>query len=510
MHMQLLHNDRVVFFDRTDFGASNLSLPNGQCRINPRDEYLKVDCTAHSAEYDISTNSIRPLNIQTDTWCSSGTVLGDGRLAQTGGYNDGERDVKTFQPDCTNISNCDWVENPNALFEHRWYATNHVLPDGSSIILGGRRGFSYEFFPKTSTTSTLTPFPFLAEVNERGVENNLYAFVFLNVDGNLFVFANNRAILFDYKRNVVVRNYTTVPGGDPRNYPSTGSAVLLPIKNLELGAKAEAEVLICGGARHGAYVKAASQSWFLPALNSCARLKINDPNATWVMETMPMPRIMSDMLVLPNGDVLIINGAGAGTAGWELGREPVLSPVTYHPDNVLGSRFEVMKATTIPRMYHSCAVLLRDGRVLVGGSNPHHFYNFTNVLFPTDLTLEAFSPPYLDSNQASIRPSITSPGSSTIINYGTIIKIGFSISGLVNPSSIKVTMVRPPFNTHSFSMSQRNLVLTITAIVNPLGLGQFEIQVRTPGSSTMAPPGYYMLFVVHQNVPSKGIWVKLA
>ncbi|VVA91931.1 unnamed protein product [Arabis nemorensis] len=38
---------------------------------------------------------------------------------------------------------------------------------------------------------------------------------------------------------------------------------------------------------------------------------------------------------------------------------------------------------------NSTAILLRDGR---GGSNPHAFYNFTGVLFPTELSLEAFSP----------------------------------------------------------------------------------------------------------------------
>ncbi|KAL9234718.1 hypothetical protein vseg_009556 [Gypsophila vaccaria] len=517
MHMQLLNNDRVIMFDRTDSGASNLSLPDGQCRHNPRDQYLTIDCTAHSAEYDTLTNTIRPLNILSDTWCSSGTVLGNGVLAQTGGYNDGERVVRTFQPtNCsgtTSTNNCDWVEIPNGLFEHRWYASNHILGDGSSIILGGRRGFSYEFFPKTPSTSNLTPFPFLAEVNERGVENNLYPFIFLNVDGNLFVFANNRAILFDFKNNVVVRTYPTVPGGDPRNYPSTGSAVLLPIKNLELGDKAEVEVFICGGARHGAYVKAASKKWFLPALNSCARFKINDPNATWVMETMPKPRVMGDMLLLPNGDVLIINGAASGVAGWELGRDPVLNPVIYHPDNNIiaigGSRFELMNASTTPRMYHSCAILLRDGRVLVGGSNPHRFYNFTNVLFPTDLSLEAFLPPYLDHTHSNLRPNIISPTSSTNINYGQIIKIRFSITGLLNPGSIKVTMVRPPFNTHSFSMSQRLLVLTNNNIVKAVSLGHFELQVLTPGSANVAPPGYYMLYVVHQNVPSIAIWIKL-
>ncbi|KAL2504023.1 glyoxal oxidase-related protein [Abeliophyllum distichum] len=74
MHMQLLNNDKVVIFDRTDFGRSNISLPNGICRNDPNDVALKHDCTAHSVEYDVSANSIRPLMILTDTWCSSGAV----------------------------------------------------------------------------------------------------------------------------------------------------------------------------------------------------------------------------------------------------------------------------------------------------------------------------------------------------------------------------------------------------------------------------------------------------
>lgn len=54
-----------------------------------------------------------------------------------------------------------------------------------------------------------------------------------------------------------------------------------------------------------------------------------------------------------------------------------------------------MNPTTIPRMYHSAATLLPDGRILVGGSNPHLQYDFSNVKYPTELSLEAFSPPYL-------------------------------------------------------------------------------------------------------------------
>jgi len=75
-------------------------------------------------------------------------------------------------------------------------------------------------------------FPFLVQTNNIGAENNLYPFVFLNVDGNIFIFANNRAILLDYTKNKVVKYYPTILGGEPINYPSSGSTVLLPITNI--------------------------------------------------------------------------------------------------------------------------------------------------------------------------------------------------------------------------------------------------------------------------------------
>ncbi|EOY14941.1 Glyoxal oxidase-related protein [Theobroma cacao] len=501
MHMQLLRNDRVVMFDRTDFGKSNLPLPNGKCRTDPNDTALKVDCTAHSVEYDVLTNKFRALMVQTDVWCSSGAIMPDGNLVQTGGFNDGERRVRVFSP----CSTCDWQEIPNGLAAKRWYATNHILPDGRQIVVGGRRQFNYEFVPKNVAANTFN-LPFLSETNDRGVENNLYPFVFLNVDGNLFIFANNRAILLDYVNNKVVKTYPTIPGGDPRSYPSTGSAVLLPLKNLKAPA-IQAEVLVCGGAPKGSYLEAL-RGKFIAALKTCARMTITDPNPQWVMETMPMARVMSDMILLPNGKVLIINGAGSGSAGWELGRNPVLSPALYLPDNKIGSRFQAQTPTTIPRMYHSTAVLLRDGRVLVGGSNPHTFYNFTGVLFPTELSLEAFSPAYLDAKFNNLRPTIVAPKSSSEIQYGKKLTVQVLITGKVAPNLVSVTMVAPSFTTHSFSMNQRVLVLGNDK-VTALEKSTYNIDVTTPRSANLAPAGFYLLFVVHQDIPSQGIWVKL-
>ncbi|TYH72880.1 hypothetical protein ES332_D05G286900v1 [Gossypium tomentosum] len=475
MHMQLLRNDRVVVFDRTDFGPSKLQLPNGKCRNDPSDTALKVDCTAHSVEYDVLTNTFRPLMVQTDVWCSSGAIMPNGNLVQTGGFNDGERRVRTFSP----CSTCDWQETPNGLAAKRWYASNHILPDGRQIIVGGRRQFNYEFVPKTITANTFS-LPFLSQTSERGVENNLYPFVFLNVDGNLFIFAINRAILLDYMKNKVVKTYPTIPVDDPRSYPSTGSAILLPLKNLEAAA-IQAEVLVCGGAPKGSYAQAV-RGKFIGALNTCVRIKITDPNPQWVMETMPLARVMGDMILLPNGNVLLINGAGSGTAGWELGRNPVLNP--YKPDNKIGTRFETQNPTTVPRLYHSTTALLRDGRVL------------------------AFSPAYLDTKFNNIRPIITAPKSMSGIKYGTKLTVRVVITRKVAKNQVSVTMVAPAFNTHSFSMNQRLLVLGNDKVA-ALGKVTYDIDVTTPCSGNLAPSGFYLLFVVHQGIPSKGIWVKL-
>ncbi|XP_058225435.1 aldehyde oxidase GLOX-like [Rhododendron vialii] len=502
MHMQLMINDRVVMFDRTDFGKSKIDLPNGKCREDPEELAVKKDCTAHSVEYDVVKNTVRPLMVLTDVWCSSGSLSPDGRLIQTGGFNDGDDVVRVFRP----CSGCDWEEVGSALARRRWYATNHLLPDGRQIIIGGRAQFNYEFYPKTGSGTKAYNLPFLVETNDKGIENNLYPFVFLNVDGHLFIFANNRAILFDYSKGTVVKTYPEMPDGNPRSYPSTGSAVLLPLKKLQ-GAIVEAEVLVCGGAPKGSYTSAQSGR-FVGALRTCGRIKITDPSPEWVMETMPRARVMGDMLLLPNGDVLIINGASAGSAGWEYGRNPVFNPVLYRPDNQVGSRFEVENPSSIPRMYHSTAILLRDGRVLVGGSNPHQLYEFTGVLFPTELSLEAFSPSYLDPGFANLRPTIISPISQAKLGYGQRVAVRFTVTGTLNGNSVTVTMVAPSFNTHSFSMNQRLLVLG-GGSVKALGKSTYEVGVVTPGSGNLAPSGYYLLFVVHQEIPSEGIWVHI-
>ncbi|KAF8683580.1 hypothetical protein HU200_044499 [Digitaria exilis] len=474
MHMQLLHNDRVIIFDRTDFGRSNLSLPNGRCRVNPLDKVLpNGDCTAYSVEYHVASNSFRSLSVFTDTWCSSGNVAPDGTLVQTGGWNDGYRNARTMPAfGGAGDKSCDWSEKQDALGANRWYATNQILPDGRAFIVGGLDQLSYEFYPKANPSDTsVVHMPFLEQTKD-AVLNNLYPFVHLNIDGNLFIFANNRAILLDYKRDTVVRT---------------------------------------------------THAHFVPALATCGRIKITDASPAWAIETMPSPRVMGDMILLPNGaEVAIINGATDGTAGWDAARAPSYAPVIYRPDHSPGDRFEEQTATGIARMYHSSVVLLRDGRLLVGGSNPHAYYNFSNVEFPTDLSLQAFSPEYLDPCNDMLRPRILHPrpkGSAASVTYGGKMKLEFSVVPAAASErrrrgrigEVSVTMVAPSFTTHSFAMNQRVLFLEVTRITAVRGRGgKYHVSVRMPVTAVLAPPGYYMVFVVNGIVPSEeGVWVHI-
>lgn len=498
MHMQLLHDDKVVIFDRTDFGKSNISLPGGRCRNDSKDQALQVDCTAHSVLYDVATNSYRALMVQTDTWCSSAAVLANGTLVQTGGFNDGDHVIRMFTPCLNGI--CDWIEFRNYLSQRRWYASDQILPDGRIIIVGGRRQFNYEFYPSRSGTFELS---FLRETYDQSEENNLYPFLHLLPDGNLFVFANTRSILLDYNQNRVIREFPRIPDDVSRNYPSTGSSVLLPLD--ENNGRIEAEVLICGGARRGSDLRA-KRGVFLPASSTCGRLVVTEQNPSWVMETMPTSRVMSDMLLLPTGDVIIINGGRSGTAGYDSARDPVTTPVIYRPSQHPDWRFSTMSPSSKPRMYHSSAILLTDSRVLVGGSNPHPAYSFTGVVFPTDLSLEAFSPPYLSEEYEYIRPRILSADQT--LGYQKTFSVSFQVDEYLSDTVLSVRIVSPSFTTHSFAMNQRMVVLKMSSITHQLS-DLHTLNAVGPSTAEIAPAGYYLLFVLHGNIPSTGAWVKI-
>jgi hypothetical protein len=493
MHTAVTRYNTVVLLDRTNIGPSRRMLPEGHCRNDPNDVTLKRDCYAHSVVLDLKTSEIRPLMILTDTWCSSGQFLPDGTLLQTGGDLDGLRKIRKFQP-CEADGFCNWVELKDVELVHgRWYATNQILPDGSVAIVGGRATSTIEYYPPRESGPVL--FPFLAEVEDKQMDN-LYPYVHLLPNGHLFIFANNKAVLYDYEANKIVRDYPPLNGG-PRNYPSAGSSAMLALQ----GDFSTAVIVVCGGAQFGAFIEKSTDT---PAHGSCGRIVATAPDPVWEMEDMPFGRVMGDMVMLPTGEVLIINGAQAGTQGFEMASNPCLYPLLYRPDQPLGLRFMTLNPGTVPRMYHSTANLLPDGRVLLAGSNPHVFYKF-EAEFPTELRIEAFSPEYLSLDRANLRPMIE--GIPETVSFGESFDVSVSVS-LPVVGIVEVNMGSAPFATHSFSQGQRLVKLAVTSAF-PDGDHRYKIQCTAPPNGMVAPPGYYMVFAVNQGVPSVARWVQL-
>ncbi|KAK6944940.1 Glycoside hydrolase family 16 [Dillenia turbinata] len=504
MHLQILRTNKAIMIDATNFLPTQLELPPGKCRpFIGRDKVQLLDCWAHAVEFDIETSKLRPLKLTTNPWCSSGSVDPQGNLVQTGGWDDGGRAVRYLQACPT----CEFEEYPQALSVQRWYGTQVILPDGGFIVIGGRRAFSYEYVPpKGSNNDPKTGNIFmelLRQTTDR-MENNLYPFVHVSTDGNLFIFANTKSILFDLKTRRIVRTFPDINGGS-RNYPASGMSALLPIRlGRNPGALIPAEVMICGGNTRDAAILA-EQKNFLVADKTCGRIRITDPNPQWVMEDMPGPRHMADMLNLPNGEILLINGAKRGVSGWEFGEDPYFAPVIYYPNKPQGTRFKELRPTNIARMYHSSSAVLPDGKILVAGSNTHEKYDYL-AKYPTELRVEKYSPPYLDPKLAQHRPKIQEGLSQKALGYGQRFRVQFELSDAgVTIEDIKVTMYAPPYTTHGYSMSQRLIELANFNLV-PMGSGFYAVMAFAPPTSAVAPPGYYYLNVVHRGVPSKAMW----
>ncbi|CAN0901522.1 Aldehyde oxidase GLOX1 [Linum grandiflorum] len=509
MHSILLPKvEKVIMYDATIWRISNIMLPNGVCRIlDPKTG--EKDCWAHSVLFDANVDNLIPLELNTDTWCSSGGLTLEGNFVSTGGFQGGANTVRYLD----SCQGCTWREYPTALAAPRWYSTQAQLADGRFIVVGGRDAQSFEYIPPEGQRNAQPIFFDFLKQTLDPEENNLYPFVFLSTDSNVFIFANNRSVLLNPATNTIVKEFPVLPGGH-RNYPASGMSVILPIRLHSQGPEPPiipAEVLVCGGSAHIDSYSKAEKGTFYECLEDCGRIRITDPNPVWKRELMPSARIMGDMMLLPSGEVLIINGAKRGASGWGFAREPNFTPLLYTPKAKLGKRFRELAPSAIPRMYHSSSVVLPDGRVMIAGSNTNNGYIYEKAMFPTELRVEKFSPPYLDPALAANRPEIMNGAAVAQIAYKA--KITLQVKAIAGPdmqNNMKITMGVPGFSTHGVTMNQRLIVLGLDTVTpTPGQAGVFDIVAGAPPNSAVAPTGYYMLSVVYQGIPSKAVWVQL-
>jgi hypothetical protein len=136
---------------------------------------------------------------------------------------------------------------------------------------------------------------------------------------------------------------------------------------------------------------------------------------------------------------------------------------------------------------------LPSAEVLVGGKD--FLFNLPPYDYP-EHRLEVFSPPYLFRGP---RPQIVAAPTSAV--YGAT----FSVTWAQAQSIASAVLMRPSCVTHSFNMEQR-LVGLVT-----VDSGGNVLTLQAPPNANIAPPGYYLLFLLNAlGVPSLGSFVSLA
>lgn len=432
----------------------------------------------------------RPLHVKTDIFCAAGITLPDkgGRQLTVGGWSgDSTEGVRLYWPDGSEGTwgTHDWQENVNELSLQvgRWYPSAMVMANGSIMVIGGEVGSNGAAVPSIEVLPYTGTAPLYMDWLDRTNPNNLYPFVCVLPSGGIFVAYWNEARILDAKTFNTIKTLPNAPGAvnddlGGRTYPLEGTAVLLPQKGPDYD---NLGVLICGGSTNGVS----------NALDNCVTTYPDAASPSWVLERMPSPRVMPCMAPLPDGTYLIANGAHHGVAGFGLATSPNLNALLYDPTKAVGSRITVMANTTVARLYHSEAITLLDGRVLISGSNPEDGKN------PEEYRIEVFHPPYLLNGKP--RPTFTIANKDWA--YGAA-GIPFTLGAAAKNGAITVSLLGAVGSTHGNSMGAR----TLQPIVTCTGT---SCTLDAPPNANVCPPGWYQFFVLDGGVPAVGVYVRI-
>jgi hypothetical protein len=425
--------------------------------------------------------------IKTDIFCAAGLTMPDraGRQVNIGGWSaDSLFGVRIYWPDGSpgvNGTN-QWQEDVNSvkLQRGRWYPTGMVMANGSMLIVGGEDGSNGQPVPNMEILPTVGPV-YEAQWLKDTDPYNLYPFLVVLPSGGIFVQYYNEARILNEKTLDTVKILPKVPAtvNDPtggRTYPLEGTQVLLP---QYYPYDAPLEILLCGGAgRQPAF-----------GIDNCVSIQPDAPNPQWTIERMPSKRVMSCMATLPDGTFLILNGAEQGAAGFGLAENPNLNAVLYDSRKPKHQRMSIMANTTIARMYHSEAVLMDDGRVLVSGSDPE------DNKHPQEYRLEVFMPPYLLSGAK--QPTFDLPQNDWAWETNYAFTVTSSSGG-----ALKVSLLGSESSTHGSSMGARILFPRFSC-------SGTKCTVTAPKGPYIAPVGWYRMFVLDGPTPSFAKWVRI-
>ena len=499
MHAGLMPNGKVVFLDKVE-NYTELKLANGQY--------------AYSSEWDPSTGKLTPLAYKTNAFCSGGIFLADGRFASLGGnapldfidptVGDGFRGIRFLKRSSSDASldGQAWNEPGTQLDTPRWYASVQIMPNDQIFVASGSKNGldpskpennnpTYEMLNADGTPQGTS---FNMEILSKNQPYYMYPFMHLMKDGNLFVQVSKSAEIFKVETGTVVRTLPDLPG-TYRTYPNTGGSVMLPLSSAN---DYNPDIIICGG---GPY-----QDITAPADPSCGRIRPLDADPEWEMDSMPEGRGMVEGTLLPDGTVVWVNGAQEGAQGFGVAQDPALEVLLYDPNQPKGKRFTTGPASTIARLYHSVALLLLDGTLLISGSNPVEQPILTPDAknpFVTEFRNEIYTPPYLQGNPT--RPSAVQISSKNLKVASTF---NIKFTAPANAKNVKISLYYGGFVTHSVHMGHRMIFLDNTGF--KAGATAQSLTVTMPPNKAIAPAGPYVIYVVVDGVPAMGQFVQVS
>ena len=418
-------------------------------------------------------------NTQTDMFCVGHAFLPDGRLLAAGGTEQYDPffglttavifDPHAGPPDPTAPAGTTgaWIAAPD-MAGGRWYPTLVPLADGRVLTVSGLDGTSQlNVVPEIYTDPT--GWHSLPESEHWP----MYAHLFLLADGRVFYsggqYGDNMGVRPSVW-NIATNAATQVPDLPDPGVRNQSASVLLP------PAQAQ-RVMIVGGGPYDMHNRAGTTG-----STGIADLSAANPRYT-PGPALQMGRMHLCATLLPDRTVLVNGGAmmEESTADAALGAE------LYHPDPGGGPGNWAMAAVSrVPRLYHSVALLMPDGKVVTTGSNPQRKTE--------ELRIEVYWPPYLFTGP---RPRCV-PAQAEL-GYGGTVQVA-----VVDAHLASASLIRPGATTHSSDAEQRLIDLPIE------GLTGGRATLRLPGSANLAPPGWYLLFVLDTaGRPSDGAWVHL-
>ena len=392
-----------------------------------------------------------------NVFCAGHSQLADGRILVVGGYDPpswGAYNANIFDPVTQT-----WSALPNMTYR-RWYPTSTTLPDGRALVTSGAQScltcladVPEIFDPATNQFTALS-------TARLGVP--YYPFMFLLPDGKVVDAGANENPVATSKLDLTTRAWSTV---DPIVRDGHSAAMYQTGKILKSGTAADSGTT--GNAAATAYV-----------------IDMNQPSPAWrPVASMANPRAFHNTTLLPDGTVLV-TGGGTALDGYDVTKSVKMAEL-WSPTT---ETWKNLSSAAIPRLYHSTALLLPDGRVLTAGSGD-------DGPAVNQLQAEIFSPPYLFKGA---RPTIT--GAPDLIQYGAPFTVQTADAATIG----SVALIRPGAVTHAFDEDQRFLNLSFTAASGSL-------TIQAPASANLAPPGYYMLFLVNNaGVPSIAAFVHFA